>query len=128
MKPFLDEGLDDMASWSILRLFGYREFDVMTAAIEHGGHCRVGFENNMYLKDRSLAPIPLHWLINWQQPVARQAVLKRLTFSGFRSSGRNHRRPHLEKPSAAIQPPRCPKFYWRAGANQVAIPKRWLIR
>jgi len=55
MKPFLDVGLDDMASWSICA-FGYREFDVMTAAIEHGGHCRVGFENNLYLKDRSLAP------------------------------------------------------------------------
>ena len=55
MEQFLDEGLDDMSSWSICA-FGYREFDVMTAAIENGGHCRVGFENNMYLKDRSLAP------------------------------------------------------------------------
>ena len=54
MKPFLDDGLADMASWSICA-FGHREFDVMTAAIANGGHCRVGFENNLYLKDGSLA-------------------------------------------------------------------------
>ena len=44
-----------MASWSICA-FGHREFDVMTDAIANGGHCRVGFENNLYLKDGSLAP------------------------------------------------------------------------
>jgi len=54
MKPFLDDGLADMASWSICA-FGYREFDVMTTAIANGGHCRVGFENNLYLKDGNLA-------------------------------------------------------------------------
>lgn len=54
MKPFLDDGLADMASWSICA-FGHREYDVMMAAIAHGGHCRVGFENNLYLKDGSLA-------------------------------------------------------------------------
>ncbi len=54
MKPFLDDGLADMASWSICA-FGHREFDVMTTAIANGGHCRVGFENNLYLKDGNLA-------------------------------------------------------------------------
>ena len=55
MKPFIADGLSDMASWSICA-FGHREFDVMTDAIANGGHCRVGFENNLYLKDGSLAP------------------------------------------------------------------------
>ena len=55
MKPFIADGLTDMASWSICA-FGHREFDVMTDAIANGGHCRVGFENNLYLKDGSLAP------------------------------------------------------------------------
>ena len=55
MKPFSVDGLTDMASWSSCS-FGYREFDVMTDAIANGGHCRVGFENNLYLKDGSLAP------------------------------------------------------------------------
>ena len=54
MKPFIADGLPDIASWSICD-FGHREFDVMTDAIANGGHCRVGFENNLYLKDGSLA-------------------------------------------------------------------------
>ena len=54
MKPFIADGLPDMSSWSICA-FGYREFDVMTTAIENGGHCRVGFENNFHLKDGTLA-------------------------------------------------------------------------
>lgn len=54
MVPFISDGLTDMASWSICA-FGYREFDVMNVAIKNGGHCRVGFENNFYLKDGTLA-------------------------------------------------------------------------
>ncbi len=54
MQPFIADGLKDMASWFICA-FGHREFDVMTGAIAAGGHCRVGFENNLYLKDGSLA-------------------------------------------------------------------------
>ena len=54
MTPFISDGLADMASWSICA-FGYREFDVMNAAIKNGGHCRVGFENNYHLKDGKLA-------------------------------------------------------------------------
>ena len=54
MQPFITDGLSDMASWSICA-FGHSEFDVMTAAIENGGHCRIGFENNFYLRDGTLA-------------------------------------------------------------------------
>ncbi len=55
LAPLLGDGLPDMASWSICA-FGYREYDVMTAAVAAGGHCRVGFENNMHLKNGHLAP------------------------------------------------------------------------
>ena len=53
--PLLGDGLPDMASWSICA-FGYKEYDVMMAAVAAGGHCRIGFENNMHLKDGQLAP------------------------------------------------------------------------
>jgi uncharacterized protein (DUF849 family) len=55
LSPLLGDGLPDMASWSICA-FGYKEYEVMMAAVAAGGHCRVGFENNMHLKDGQLAP------------------------------------------------------------------------
>lgn len=55
LAPLLGDGLPDMASWSICA-FGYKEYEVMMAAVAAGGHCRVGFENNMHLKDGQLAP------------------------------------------------------------------------
>ena len=54
LAPLLVDGLPDMASWSICA-FGYKEYEVMMAAVAAGGHCRVGFENNMHLKDGQLA-------------------------------------------------------------------------
>ena len=54
LAPLLGDGLPDMASWSICA-FGYKEYEVMMAAVAAGGHCRVGFENNMHLKDGQLA-------------------------------------------------------------------------
>lgn len=35
--------------------FGKKEPNVMRHAIRHGGHCRVGFENNLWLPDGSVA-------------------------------------------------------------------------
>ena len=55
LVPLLGDGLPDMASWSICA-FGYKEYDVMMAAVAAGGHCRVGFENNLYLKNGQMAP------------------------------------------------------------------------
>jgi 3-keto-5-aminohexanoate cleavage enzyme len=55
LAPLIADGLPDMASWSVCA-FGHKEYEVMTTAVAAGGHCRVGFENNMYLKDGSLAP------------------------------------------------------------------------
>ena len=36
--------------------FGPLEYDIMVKAAENGGHARIGFENNLYLKDGTLAP------------------------------------------------------------------------
>ncbi|MDB2390837.1 3-keto-5-aminohexanoate cleavage protein [Alphaproteobacteria bacterium] len=55
LQHFISADLSSFASWSVCA-FGYREFDVMQAAIAAGGHCRVGFENNLHLKDGTLAP------------------------------------------------------------------------
>lgn len=55
LQQFIKDDISDFASWSVCA-FGYREFDVMQAAITAGGHCRVGFENNLHLKDGTLAP------------------------------------------------------------------------
>ena len=77
MKPFIAGGLTDMASWSICA-FGHCEFDVMTDAIASGGHCRVGFENNLYLKDGSLAPnnaALIRQLAETCQPATREETL-----------------------------------------------------
>lgn len=55
LTPFLGDGLHDMGSWSICA-FGFKEYDIMMAAVSAGGHCRVGFENNIHLKDGRIAP------------------------------------------------------------------------
>ena len=78
IKPFIADKLMDMASWSICA-FGYREFDVMIAAIENGGHCRVGFENNLHLKDGKLAPTSadlVRQLADACQPATREQTLE----------------------------------------------------
>lgn len=55
LQAFIKADMSGFASWSVCA-FGYREFDAMQAAIAAGGHCRVGFENNLHLKDGTLAP------------------------------------------------------------------------
>jgi len=54
----LDPLLDAIGSNDIwwLCAFGKTESQCMTAAASRGGHCRVGFENNLHLPDGSLAP------------------------------------------------------------------------
>ncbi|MBL4580762.1 MAG: 3-keto-5-aminohexanoate cleavage protein [Gammaproteobacteria bacterium] len=42
--------LPDVSHWSLCA-FGASEADCMFAAIRQGGHCRVGFENNLLLAD-----------------------------------------------------------------------------
>ncbi len=54
LKPLVDATEQDWL-WSVCA-FGRRELECMAAAIALGGHCRVGFENNLYLADSKVAP------------------------------------------------------------------------
>ena len=49
LDVFLAANRELLRSWSVCA-FGPREFDVMVKARAHGGHARVGFENNLFLK------------------------------------------------------------------------------
>ena len=46
--------LSHAGQWMVCA-FGKEEPNVMRHAIRHGGHCRVGFENNLWLPDGSVA-------------------------------------------------------------------------
>ena len=54
LDPFLAEGTDRL-TWMVCA-FGAEENAIMQAAIAAGGHCRVGFENNLLLADGTTAP------------------------------------------------------------------------
>jgi uncharacterized protein (DUF849 family) len=53
LVPFLQQDLDGL-DWFVCA-FGHREQQCALAAIDAGGHARIGFENNLYLPDGSLA-------------------------------------------------------------------------
>ena len=81
LASLLGDGLPDMASWSICA-FGYKEYDVMMAAVAAGGHCRVGFENNLHLKDGQMAPdnaALIRQLAASVRPATREETLQILT-------------------------------------------------
>ncbi|MBF0491632.1 MAG: 3-keto-5-aminohexanoate cleavage protein [Deltaproteobacteria bacterium] len=51
---FLVDGLPEEATWSLAAI-GRSQFSMMEYAIKWGGHCRVGFEDNIYLEKGVLA-------------------------------------------------------------------------
>ena len=53
LAPLLS-ALGDVDFWSLCA-FGASEADCMLEAIQQGGHCRVGFENNLLLADGTIA-------------------------------------------------------------------------
>jgi uncharacterized protein (DUF849 family) len=55
LLPFLAPGMPRFAHWSVCA-FGRRENACVTAGALLGGHVRVGFENNLWLPDGSVAP------------------------------------------------------------------------
>lgn len=55
LLPFLAPGMPHFAHWSVCA-FGARENACVTAGALLGGHARVGFENNIWLPDGSVAP------------------------------------------------------------------------
>lgn len=58
LEPFLRRDLAGLDWFSCA--FGHREQECVLAAIEAGGHARVGFENNLYLPDGELADDTAH--------------------------------------------------------------------
>ncbi len=55
LEPFLEALGECPFPWAMCA-FGARELDCARTAVAAGGHIRIGFENNMYLADGSLAP------------------------------------------------------------------------
>lgn len=55
LLPFLQAAGDEEFAW-LLCAFGPQERACALAAAALGGHCRIGFENNLFLPDGSLAP------------------------------------------------------------------------
>ena len=53
LDPFLQQDLDGL-DWFVCA-FGHQEQQCVLAAIEAGGHARIGFENNLYLPNGDLA-------------------------------------------------------------------------
>lgn len=53
LEPFLQQDLDQL-DWFVCA-FGHQEQACVLAAIEAGGHARIGFENNLYLPGGELA-------------------------------------------------------------------------
>jgi uncharacterized protein (DUF849 family) len=53
LDPFLQHNLDQL-DWFVCA-FGHLEQQCVLAAIEAGGHARIGFENNLYLANGDLA-------------------------------------------------------------------------
>lgn len=87
LLPFLQTGGDAPFDWAICA-FGPREGACALTAAALGGHARVGFENNIYLADGSVAP--------------DNAALVRQIADGARLLGRNladaeRARAHLER-------------------------------
>jgi len=55
LLPMIDALGDFKADWAVCA-FGAKEADCATLAVQHGGHCRIGFENNMLLPNGTIAP------------------------------------------------------------------------
>jgi 3-keto-5-aminohexanoate cleavage enzyme len=55
LLPFLAAGMPRFAHWTVCA-FGVRESACVTTGALLGGHMRVGFENNLWLPDGSMAP------------------------------------------------------------------------
>jgi len=54
LQPMLEAIKDFTCNWAVCA-FGDKEADCMALAAQSGGHCRIGFENNMKQADGSIA-------------------------------------------------------------------------
>ena len=54
LDPFINADRSFVRNWMVCA-FGPMEYDVMVKVAAHGGQARIGFENNLWLKEGSLA-------------------------------------------------------------------------
>lgn len=76
LDPFLKADQSFIRHWMVCA-FGPREYDIMSKVAAHQGQARIGFENNLWLKDGSLAPSNaalVEQLANRYAPVDSQAA------------------------------------------------------
>ncbi len=69
--------LGEVRDWAVCA-FGPQEHAVVQAAIKAGGHVRVGFENNLWLKDGRLAPHTAALVAQIKQDVMAPEEVRRL--------------------------------------------------
>lgn len=89
LLPLLNELNPDNNSWWLCA-FGKTEADCMQRAIELGGHCRVGFENNLLLPDGSTSPnneslvsLVVKSACDLKRPIATASEARALLEMGF---------------------------------------------
>lgn len=86
LLPFLQTGADSALDWAICA-FGAREHACALTAAALGGHARVGFENNIYLADGSVAPD--------NAALVRQ-IADSVSLLGRKLADADHARAHLD--------------------------------
>jgi len=70
LLPMLEALNGFVCDWAVCA-FGAKEADCMALAARHGGHCRIGFENNMLMEDASLAPANASLISSFAARVAK---------------------------------------------------------
>ena len=71
LHPFLakKKELSFDFEWTVCA-FGGKELDCMLEAVRHGGHVRIGFENNHFMADGSIAPTNAHLIEQFKKSLA----------------------------------------------------------
>jgi 3-keto-5-aminohexanoate cleavage enzyme len=72
VHDFLAATTEPRAPWAVCA-FGRQEHDVMLEAVAQGGHVRIGFENNLWLRDGELARDNAHLIRQWLQHARHQS-------------------------------------------------------
>ena len=67
LTPFLQQNPDNL-DWFTCA-FGHQEQACVLAGIQHGGHARIGFENNLYSADGSLADSTRNQVLDLKQAI-----------------------------------------------------------
>lgn len=71
-------------AWAVCAFGGY-ELDCMTAAAHHGGHVRIGFENNHLLHNQSYAPTNAALLTQFTEEISKKPHFSISDYHNFRS-------------------------------------------